>query len=196
MKKKERAVQCLEEEERFGMEEKMDTFIGKLAQKRNAQEMIRANTTAEAIKMEQMQNQMEQYDKVMQEIRRVNLKTAENAVAAQDLLKECIEKTEALQQEEKTQEAREESAAELKAMLEELFRQSDDFLHKENVKVYRNVQAALVEELNKQTEAIKAEQNRKKGGNAPVVLMVLILIGVAADLAIHIFTFLTMMGIL
>lgn len=196
MKEEERAVQCLEEEERFGMEEKMDTFIGKLAQKRNAQEMIRANTTAEAIKMEQMQNQMEQYDKVMQEIRRVNLKTAENAVTAQDLLKECIEKTEALQQEGKTQEAREESAAELKAMLEELFRQSDDFLHKENVKVYRNVQAALVEELNKQTEAIKAEQNRKKGGSAPVVLMVLVLIGVAADLAIHIFTFLTMMGIL
>ncbi len=196
MKEEERTIQCLEEEERFGMEEKMDTFIGKLAQKRNAQEMIRANTTAEAIKMEQMQNQMEQYDKVMQEIRRVNLKTAENAVAAQDLLKECIEKTEALQQEGKTQEAREESVAELKTMLEELFRQSDDFLHKENVKVYRNVQAALVEELNKQTEAIKAEQNSKKGGKAPVVLMVLILIGVAADLAIHIFTFLTMMGIL
>ncbi len=196
MKEEERAVQCLEEEERFGMEEKMDTFIGKLAQKRNAQEMIRANTTAEAIKMEQMQNQMEQYDKVMQEIRRVNLKTAENAVTAQDLLKECIEKTEALQQEGKTQEAREESAAELKKMLEELFRQSDDFLHKENVKVYRNVQAALVEELNKQTEAIKAEQNRKKSGKGPVVLMVLILIGVAADLAIHIYTFLTMMGIL
>ncbi len=196
MKEEERAVQCLEEEERFGMEEKMDTFIGKLAQKRNAQEMIRANTTAEAIKMEQMQNQMEQYDKVMQEIRRVNLKTAENAVTAQDLLKECIEKTEALQQEGKTQEDREESAAELKKMLEELFRQSDDFLHKENVKVYRNVQAALVEELNKQTEAIKAEQNRKKSGKGPVVLMVLILIGVAADLAIHIFTFLTMMGIL
>lgn len=196
MKEEERAVQCLEEEERFGMEEKMDTFIGKLAQKRNAQEMIRANTTAEAIKMEQMQNQMEQYDKVMQEIRRVNLKTAENAVTAQDLLKECIAKTEALQQEGKMQEAREESAAELKAMLEELFRQSDDFLHKENVKVYRNVQAALVEELNKQTEAIKAEQNRKKGGSATVVLMVLVLIGVAADLAIHIFTFLTMMGIL
>lgn len=196
MQEEERTIQCLEEEERFGMEEKMDTFIGKLAQKRNAQEMIRANTTAEAMKMEQMQNQMEQYDKVMQEIRRVNLKTAENAVTAQDLLKECIEKTEALQQEGKTQEAREESVAELKTMLEELFRQSDDFLHKENVKVYRNVQAALVEELNKQTEAIKAEQNSKKGGKAPVVLMVLILIGVAADLAIHIFTFLTMMGIL
>ncbi len=174
----------------------MDTFIGKLAQKRNAQEMIRANTTAEAMKMEQMQNQMEQYDKVMQEIRRVNIKTAENAVTAQDLLKECIEKTEALQQVGQAQEAREENAAQLKAMLEELFRQSDDFLHKENVKVYRNVQAALVEELNKQTEAIKAEQNRKKSGKGSVVLMVLILIGVAADLAIHIFTFLTMMGIL
>ena len=34
----------------------MDTFIDKLAQKRNAQEMIRANSAAEAARMEQMQN--------------------------------------------------------------------------------------------------------------------------------------------
>ena len=57
----------------------MDTFIDKLAQRRNAQEMIRANMTAEAVKMEQLQNQMQAYDGLMQEIRKVNLKTAENA---------------------------------------------------------------------------------------------------------------------
>ena len=33
---------------------------------------------------------------------------------------------------------------------EELFKQSDDFAHKENVKVYRNVQAVVVEEMEKQ----------------------------------------------
>ena len=52
----------------------MDTFIDKLAQKRNAQEMIRANMTAEAAKMEQLQGQMKAYDELMQEIRKVNLR--------------------------------------------------------------------------------------------------------------------------
>jgi hypothetical protein len=32
-----------------------------------------------------------------------------------------------------------------------------DYVHKENVKVYRNVQASVVEELNKQTESLGAE---------------------------------------
>ena len=50
----------------------MDTFIDKLAQKKNAQEMIRANSAAEAVKMDQMQKQMKAYDELMQEIRRVN----------------------------------------------------------------------------------------------------------------------------
>ena len=37
--------------DRIGMENRMDTFIDKLAQKRNAQEMIRANSAAEAARM-------------------------------------------------------------------------------------------------------------------------------------------------
>ena len=43
----------------------MDTFIDKLAQKKNAQEMIRANSAAEAVKMEQMQKQIQTYDEIM-----------------------------------------------------------------------------------------------------------------------------------
>ena len=49
----------------------MDTFIDKLAQKRNAQEMIRANSAAEAARMEQMQNQLKAYDEIMPELRPV-----------------------------------------------------------------------------------------------------------------------------
>ena len=47
----------------------MDTFIDKFAKKKTAQEMIRANMTAEAVKMEQLQDQMQAYDQLMQEIR-------------------------------------------------------------------------------------------------------------------------------
>ncbi|MDE7259547.1 MAG: hypothetical protein K2N77_09980, partial [Lachnospiraceae bacterium] len=75
----------------------MDTFIDKIAQKRNAQEMIRANMTAEAVKMEQMENQMKEYDAIMQEIRQVNLKTATNVSELQKALEDCISRLEAMQ---------------------------------------------------------------------------------------------------
>ena len=269
----------------------MDTFIDKLAQKRNAQEMILANMTAEAAKMEQMQNQMAAYDELMQEIRQVNLKTAENLVEVQDTLKEYVAKLESIQtdssretnssREADTQQilaqlrelsaesSRNEAAltqlknlledagketetqqtltqikelledtgketetqqtltqikelledtgketetqqtliqikelledsgsneetvqalAQTREVLDEKFRQSDDFLHKENVKVYRNVQAAVVEELNKQTEELKKSQKENRGSKAVLPISILILIAVLADIAIHLFS--------
>ena len=44
-----------------------------------------------------------------------------------------------------------------------LFR--SDFVHKENVKVYRNVQAATAEELEKQTQAVISNQQELAGKN-------------------------------
>ena len=41
--------------------------------------------------------------------------------------------------------------------VEGLFKRSDEFTHKENVKVYRNVQAVVVDEVKKQTEAMAAQ---------------------------------------
>lgn len=162
----------------------MDTFIDKLAQKRNAQEMIRANTAAEALKMEQMQKQLEAYDGLLQEIRKVNLKTAENAAEVQNVLKECMEKIEKIQSVEGQSDGSAQTLEEIKKLLQEQFQQSDDFLHKENVKVYRNVQAALVEELNKQTEEIKNSQAQNKTSKAILPICVLILIGVIADIIV------------
>lgn len=219
----------------------MDTFIDKLAQKKNAQEMIRANMTAEAEQMQsqikaydelmqnqmkthdelmqeirqvnlktvenaaEMQNQMKTYDELMQEIRQVNLKTAENAAEVQNALKECIARLEAMQAEnsraaeaeaeEQKQEQeqrwkeREQALEQIKTLLEEKFQQSDDFLHKENVKVYRNVQAALVEEMNKQTEEIKNSQVKNRGSKAVLPISILILLGVIADILIQLFSF-------
>ena len=245
----------------------MDTFIDKLAQKRNAQEMILANMTAEAAKMEQMQNQMNAYDDLMQEIRRVNLKTVENLSDVQNTLKEYMTKLEALQEnsgrdeetkqvlaqikglledngrDEETKRAltqikellensgRDEEAkqvltqikglledsgrdeetrqalsqirelledngedeevkqtlAQLREVLDEKFRQSDDFLHRENVKVYRNVQAAVAEELNKQTEELQKSLKENRGSKAVLPISILILLAVLADIAIHLF---------
>lgn len=164
----------------------MDTFIDKLAQKKNAQEMIRANSAAEAAKMAQMQNQLNSYDEVMQEIRRVNLKTSENVESVRKLLAECMEKLTRLETEKKDAEHLEQELAGIRALLEERFSRSEDFMHKENVKVYRNVQAAFTEELTKQTEQAKTERGR----GTPLWLSIVILVGVAADIAVTLIPFL------
>ena len=164
----------------------MDTFIDKLAQKRNAQEMIRANMTAEAAKMEQLQNQMQAYDGLMQEIRKVNLKTAENAAEVQNVLKECLDKLETMQSDGSRTADDQETLAEIKDLLAAKSQQSDDFIHKENVRVYRNMQAAFVEELNKQTEELKNSQPAKTGNTAILVISVLILLGVTADVVLQV----------
>ena len=168
----------------------MDTFIDKLAQRRNAQEMIRANMTAEAVKMEQLQNQMQAYDGLMQEIRKVNLKTAENAAEVQTVLKECMDRLETMQSDGGRTAEDQETLAEIKNVLETRFQQSDDFIHKENVRVYRNVQAAFVEELNKQTEELKRVQPAKTGNKAILLFSVLILIGVIADVVLQVLSML------
>ncbi len=168
----------------------MDTFIDKLAQKRNAQEMIKANMTAEAAKMEQLQNQMQAYDELMKEIRQVNLKTAENVAEARNVLKECIEKLEDMQQDGEETEEDGDTLAKISNLLEQRFQQSDDFIHKENVRVYRNVQAAFVEELNKQTEEFKGMKPARSGNKAVLVISVLILAGVAADVVLHVLSLL------
>ena len=79
-----------------------------------------------------------------------------------------------------------EALAEIRKLLEQKFQQSDDFIHKENVRVYRNVQAAFVEEMNKVTEEMKNSQPKSGGNKAIVLLSVLILFGVIADIVLQV----------
>jgi hypothetical protein len=55
----------------------MDNFMDKLAKRFNAGEIIQANGEAEARENQRLREQMNEYDKVIQEIRRLNLKTIE-----------------------------------------------------------------------------------------------------------------------
>lgn len=161
----------------------MDTFIDKLAQKKNAQEMIRANSAAEAVKMEQMQRQIQTYDEIMQEIRRVNLKTAGNVEDMRNLMAQCVRKLESFKTEEKTGEDTEKQLAEIKALLEDRLTRTEDLVHKENVKVYRNVQAAFTEELEKQGRLEQENQETKGKVSSPI--LVAILIGVIVDILVN-----------
>ena len=75
----------------------------------------------------------------------------------------------------------------LQTRLEESFKSMEDFLHTDNVKVYRNVQADMIEELEKQTTEIKEEQERSSRGNRVLLPFTIITMIIAiANLAITI----------
>ncbi|MCM1252152.1 MAG: hypothetical protein NC321_04965 [Clostridium sp.] len=159
----------------------MDTFMDKLMQKRTAQGMIEANSAADAAKMEMLQRQVTEYELLLQEMRKVNVKTAENTEQMEKAIQASFQKIEAFQADNSTQAATEEFLTEMRKQIEESF-------HKECVKVYRNVQASTVEEMNKQTNALAAKQ-QESGKNQKVLLPISIItmLLVAADILIHLF---------
>lgn len=62
-----------------------------------------------------------------------------------------------------------ENMTQLQGKLEELFKNLEDFLHTDNVKVYRNVQAAVTEELEKQTTELKETLDKSVRGIKVVI---------------------------
>lgn len=76
----------------------------------------------------------------------------------------------------------------LQSRLEELFRGLEDYTHSDNVKVYRNVQAAMIEELAKQTTTLKEEQEKTAKSTkalfpVAVITMVITIANVAITIA-------------
>lgn len=181
---------------RKGTVDKMDNFIDKLAQKFSAQEMIKANSQAEAEEMKRLQLQVSEYEKILQEMRKLNYRNAElseklglmigdNAdkiqvmkedeqrliAALRDLTDEQTRNREAELGRKEEERAERERTEELQKqtdlsaitnLLEEKFEKSDDFVHKENVKVYRNVQAVVVDEIKRCMESAQNERNTLK----------------------------------
>lgn len=90
---------------------------------------------------------------------RTSVETIKKPGAEEEALREEAEQRR-LQKEQEQEEARLAREEENKKALEEMFKQSDEFVHKENVKVYRNVQAVVVDELKNQTEGL-TKHNRE-----------------------------------
>lgn len=250
----------------------MDNFIDKLAQKFIAGEVIKANSAAEERELKKLQEQVAEYEKCLQEMRKIQMTNTQTAQQLHDLMVESTESihkltaesTEIFQNltaestevfrkltEESTEtfhkltgeseesyhkltteslakiseiqletdmqkaeakksvdaaaatieqmEAKvvemQETVAKLKESLEknqkeisDWFKQADDFLHKENVKVYRNVQAVVVEEVGNKADAImKAQEENVKKSNKPVLIFaVLGFVAAAASLVMQI----------
>lgn len=212
----------------------MDTFIDKLAQKLTAQEMIRANSAADAAELSYLREQMAEYEDILKEIQEetgknkesatklqqftllgeqnnekmernlsfiekyavkteqnaamveqgvihlkeqithaeetakltdANLdklkavngelsdsakKVEENAVKADELIKAGIAKIEAMKADAQSTEEMRQLLEQLQKVQQSQFEQLADHVHRENVKVYRNVQAVMIEENDKQ----------------------------------------------
>lgn len=185
----------------------MDTFMDKLAQKLNAQEMIRANTAADAEEMSKLKNQVKEYNECLEKLSKLLADGEQKLAGAQmngeelkRLVQESIAKIQVLQQTmqqnaddiDEIDMALEEWKTSLTAVLAEQKESLDSALeaqqnavnaaleaqqtnldtklndcnenvHKECVKVYRNVQAVVVEENNKQSENIMTSVNALKG---------------------------------
>lgn len=181
----------------------MDNFMDKIAQRISSQEVIRANAQAEALQMKKLQAQFETYDELLKEMQQLNQKNTALADMAKSLMESCQERLEQEPQEDEAEneaiEAQEKlleevrlSVEELKQALagnaaktEELLEQSQEFVHKENVKVYRNVQAVIVEELKNQTQELNAETQKlekQTAGMKPIMIIALVLGAVNAGM--------------
>ena len=184
---------------------RMDMFMDKLAQKLNAQEIIKANTTADTEELNRLKNQVAQYNECLDKLRKlIDESTEEMKGASQEsaagigrLLEESLAKIREIRQESTdaaddkvnglaesvnthfdslngqldavnlnldnvtnaVSEIRDQmaSAQENKKDdgLEERFASVEENVHKECVKVYRNVQAVVVEESGKQAKALE-----------------------------------------
>lgn len=101
--------------------------------------------------------------------------------SAEEEMRKAEEEQRKLQEEQLKEEARIAREAENKKALEEMFRQSDDFVHKENVKVYRNVQAVVVDELKNQTEGLTKHNQElySKMKSTKTLMFIAIVIGLA-----------------
>ena len=203
----------------------MDNFMDKVLQKVNSQDMILANSAAEAAEMEKLENQlalfkeqMDKYDDCLQEMRKLNLKNIESAQGVQQLadqageklgqtvgeveaasvsriqqtsdvsiaginrtVDESLAKIAVIQENAGNIEEITETMAGIQTKQEALFKSLEDFLHTDNVKVYRNVQAAMIEELGKQTADLKAAQ--EKAAKSSKVLMPFVIITMILSLA-------------
>ena len=184
----------------------MDNFIDKLAQKFTAGEVIKANQAAEEGELRRLREQVAEYERCLQEMRKLQMRNTEAAESLKELLEqskadirgladESLNKITRLTASEGSDKRIEETLDKLMATAEknqkeiaEWFRQADDFLHKENVKVYRNVQAVVTEESKTGREAILAAQDStaKKYYKKMLWVMVLTFLAAAAGVIIQV----------
>jgi chromosome segregation ATPase len=162
----------------------VENFMGKLAEKINAQDIIKANAQAEAAEAERIRQEAEQYRIQLQELK----DNEKEHKAAIDETRAAIGDTrDVLQQ---TREALDETRQLMSKRMDE----NETRIHDVGVQVYRNVQAVVekgqakeseeFKELGQKLESIQVGVETKN--NAVVPLVVITMIIALADLVINI----------
>jgi len=157
----------------------MDTFMDKLAQKFTAQEMIKANSAAEAAELQRVRDQVKKYNDCLQEMKQVNDDTKAALVQMEKVLGAGME------QFQNVQIPLDDLNENLKGHMDGISNDIMDFVHKENVKVYRNVQAVIVDELKKQNEELSTKlgamsKTQRTTRNFAISAMIFALLAAAA----------------
>lgn len=162
----------------------MDIFVDKLAQKLTAQDMIKANAAADADEIRKLKNQMEKYNECLAQMEVLNKEmqtVSQRMNKMSELIPELglmvnenwIPQMNQLMEESrgKIQEFQQDGQAieELQNNINTRLTETEEFVHKENVKVYRNVQAVVLEEAKKQAEATE-EATHLSAGNIKAIL--------------------------
>ncbi|MCQ2540506.1 MAG: hypothetical protein MJ114_08705 [Acetatifactor sp.] len=136
----------------------MDMFTDKLAEKLAAQEIIAANSAADAEQINRLKNQIVEYDECLSRLRGLiedGAARLESSKGSEEdierLVQESIKKIREMQQDAAQLE---EFAKRLEERIEGINDVIDDNVHKECVKVYRNVQAVVNEQTEKDHKAI------------------------------------------
>lgn len=198
----------------------MDGFMEKVAQNLGTEDIIRANSEAEAREFENVKSKMNEYENkvsdyetkvadyqskmadyenkvtgyedILSEIRRLNLKSVETNEMTNQLVSTSVERLE----EYRNGGAGKDLSEDIDSIKETL-KDQEEYIHKENVRVYRNVQASIVDELRLQTEALgvqnKVLEKKLKGiKGLAVTVLVFSLIGMSGVVVI----LLQLMGII
>ena len=136
----------------------MDNFMDTLAQKYNAQEMIKANSQAEAAEMKRLQEQVEAYEAVLQEMRKLNYKNTELTEKMYSLVDESIEKVRTLQLE--ASEGGANTALISQQMTEAVNGALAEALNNVDVTVAQSLSQSVTSALTQPTEQLKESSER------------------------------------
>ena len=148
----------------------------------NPDEMIRANGAAEAAQTDRLKAEVEDYAQVVSELRELYEKNNELVQKLQFMNRNATEGVRTLLEDNNRQsteklaeleawdhkafesemraaisDAREQivgSIRESSGAAQDLFQEANEFNHRDNVRVYRNVQASMIAELSKQTQEL------------------------------------------
>lgn len=139
----------------------MDNFIDKFAQRKNAQEIIRANAMAEEKERERLQSKLSEYELAMQEMRQCNLQNLENAEKVKELLEASLNKINEVQKkDEQNDQNFDKMIGEVRTLLEGLKDQVEELLtaQGEEMSAFRKEQSALITEQNTQMRELMDSQ--------------------------------------